>query len=152
MTCAATVHAESDSWTTCACGRPCTACTAESDWNRTLHLFGKMPCNVASPPGSHHTCAAALAQAKKYDEWSEAARLGAADRYTGLALNGWTGLVAGRLEEARRRGPACFDRSFYTSANQFDLGFIDSQPDPQARPLCLQIFFLGSTKLYSLDS
>lgn len=60
--------------------------------------------------------------------------------------------MAGRLEEARRRGPACFDRPFYTSANQFDLGFIDSQPDPQARPLCLQFFFLGSTKLYSLDS
>ena len=89
-------------------------------------------------PGAHHTCLAAVAQAKKYDEWSEAARLGAPDRFAGLALNGWTELVAGRLEEARRRGQACFDRSFYTSANQFDLGFIDSQPDPQARLLCLQ--------------
>lgn len=74
-------------------------------------------------------------QAKKYDEWSETARLGAADRFTGLARNGWTELVPVRLAEARRRGAACFDRPFYVSSNKFDLGFIDSQPDPQVR-LC----------------
>ncbi len=82
---------------------------------------------------SPHPPAAAATQARKYDEWSEATRLSAAHRFSGLAHNGWTHLVTVRLAEARRRGPACFDRPFYTSANRFDLGFIDGQPDPQAR-------------------
>lgn len=38
-----------------------------------------------------------------------------------------------RIADAQRRGVACFDRHFYVNANQFDLGFIEAQPDPQVR-------------------
>jgi hypothetical protein len=39
--------------------------------------------------------------------------------------------VPARIADAQRRGVACFDRHFYVNANQFDLGFIEAQPDPQ---------------------
>ena len=74
-----------------------------------------------------------LSQAVKYDEWDQTYQLAAPSRYEALAKNGWTDVVPARIADAQRRGVACFDRHFYVNANQFDLGFIEAQPDPQAR-------------------
>lgn len=76
-------------------------------------------------------------QAVKYDEWGQSEQLAPPARYQVLAKNGWTDLVPSRIADAQRRGVACFDRAFYVNANQFDLGFIEAQPDPQvlSRPL-----------------
>jgi hypothetical protein len=70
-------------------------------------------------------------QAVKYDEWAQTYQLAPPSRYESLAKNGWTELVPARIADAQRRGVACFDRHFYVNANQFDLGFIEAQPDPQ---------------------
>ena len=68
-----------------------------------------------------------VTQAVKYDQWQQAAHGPPAERYAGLAQNGWAELVGEKLTDAFRRGPACFDCAFYVGANRFDLGFIEAR-------------------------
>jgi hypothetical protein len=58
--------------------------------------------------------------------------------------------VPARIADAQRRGVACFDRHFYVNANQFDLGFIEAQPDPQVMACCARaaaVVFIGCAVL-----
>lgn len=91
-------------------------------------------------------------QAIKYDEWQHAASSGTADRLELLKHNEWTALLASKVAEANRRGIACFDHVFYTSANHYDLGFIDQQEDPKACPPCFVFHdFPVCDLLFSVD-
>jgi hypothetical protein len=93
--------------------------------NRIIQQCTKRPIPLSGRPRGP--------QAVKYDQWSlEQRAANGVQRLAALAENEWTRIAPARLAEAQRRGAACFDRAFYVGANRFDLGFIDSQPDPQA--------------------
>lgn len=84
------------------------------------------------------------AAAVKYASWLEAQdREAAVARQAGrggappsqawldsLSANEWPAVVApALLEEAERRGPACFDHAFYIDSG-YDLAFVWDDPDP----------------------
>lgn len=89
-------------------------------------LFVKVKASMRDATWSH------VMQALKYDEWQRMSLTGTSDRMASIKNNGWTKLLASKVEDAKSHGVACFDHVFYVKANHYDLQFIEKNANPQA--------------------
>jgi hypothetical protein len=76
---------------------------------------------------------------------------GTSDRMASIKNNGWTKLLASKVEDAKSHGVACFDHVFYVKANHYDLQFIEKNANPQVNYrsnvytlLCSPLSFLNA--------